>query len=163
MFYQGRRRVAASFAAEHVEGAVCRQRYRRLCRQAVADIRQRLLEAGRDPRKVLVFTSRQICGAKRKPTPRGLGLARTNTSFAQLRRALAPIPRLTDGPVSADQVPRHIHLNGSNGGESGFFLALIRLAHPDVVRRARLVSVAGGFRARRSSSGASWLTGSLTC
>ncbi|RPT50729.1 LLM class flavin-dependent oxidoreductase [Pseudomonas aeruginosa] len=109
------------FAAEHAECVFVAAPSKTVLKQAVADIRQRVAEAGRDPRKVLVFNLQTVVLGETDAKARAK--FDEYRAFVSYEGALALISGWTGidfGQYRPDQVLRHIHTNAIQSAVEAF-------------------------------------------
>lgn len=125
------------FAAEHAECVFVAAPSKTVLKQAVADIRQRVAEAGRDPRKVLVFNLQTVVLGETDAKARAK--FDEYRAFVSYEGALALISGWTGidfGQYRPDQVLRHIHTNAIQSAVEAFSSA--DPTHLDGPRAGRL-------------------------
>ena len=109
------------FAAEHAECVFVAAPSKTVLKQAVADIRQRVAEAGRDPRKVLVFNLQTVVLGETDAKARAK--FDEYRAFVSYEGALALISGWTGidfGQYRPDQVLRHLHTNAIQSAVEAF-------------------------------------------
>ena len=109
------------FAAEHAECVFVAAPSKTVLKKAVADIRQRVAEAGRDPRKVLIFNLQTVILGETDAQAKAKW--QDYKSYVSYEGALALIAGWTGidfGQYQPDQVLKHLHTNAIQSAVEAF-------------------------------------------